>query len=41
MLVVNGADDDAATCAFSRGCCEVYGTAVIPFMEDCPCDKII
>jgi hypothetical protein len=25
---VNGADDDATTCAFSRGCCDVSGTAV-------------
>ena len=28
MLFVNGADDDATTCAFSRGCCEVNRTAV-------------
>jgi len=28
MLFVNGADDDARTCAFSRGCCEVNSTAV-------------
>jgi hypothetical protein len=27
-LFVNGADDDATTCAFSRGCCKVNGTAV-------------
>jgi hypothetical protein len=25
---VIGEDDDATTCAFSRGCCEVNGTAV-------------
>jgi hypothetical protein len=30
MLAVNGADDDAATCVFSRGYCEVNGIAVIP-----------
>jgi hypothetical protein len=29
MLFVIGEDDDATTCAFSRGCCEVSGTAVI------------
>jgi hypothetical protein len=28
MLFVIGEDDDATTCAFSRGCCEVNGTAV-------------
>jgi len=28
MLFVNGADNDTRTCAFSRGCCEVKGTAV-------------
>ena len=28
MLFVNRADDDTTTCAFSRGCCEVNGTAV-------------
>jgi hypothetical protein len=28
ILFVNGADDDATTCAFSRGCCEVNWTAV-------------
>jgi hypothetical protein len=28
MLFVNGADEDTTTCAFSRGCCEVSGTAV-------------
>ena len=28
ILFVNGADDDATTCAFSRGCCKVNGTAV-------------
>jgi hypothetical protein len=34
MLFVNGKDDDATTCAFSRGCCEVSGTAVKPLVED-------
>jgi hypothetical protein len=28
MLFVIGEDDDATACAFSRGCCEVNGTAV-------------
>ena len=28
VLFVNGAGDDATTCAFSRECCEVNGTAV-------------
>jgi len=28
MLFVIGEDDDATTCVFSRGCCEVNGTAV-------------
>jgi hypothetical protein len=28
MLFVIGEDDEATTCAFSRGCCEVSGTAV-------------
>jgi hypothetical protein len=28
MLFVNGAEDDATTCAFSRECCEVNRTAV-------------
>ena len=28
MLFVIGEDNDATTCAFSRGCCEVNGTAV-------------
>ena len=28
MLFVNGAEDDATTCDFSRGCCKVNGTAV-------------
>jgi hypothetical protein len=28
MLFVNGAEDDATTCALSRGCCEVNWTAV-------------
>jgi hypothetical protein len=28
MLFVIGEDDDATACAFSRGCCEVSGTAV-------------
>jgi hypothetical protein len=28
MLFVIGEDDDATTCAFSRGCCEVSGTAI-------------
>jgi hypothetical protein len=28
MLFVIGEDDDATKCAFSRGCCEVNGTAV-------------
>ena len=27
MLFVNGADDGATTCAFTRGCCEVNGTS--------------
>jgi hypothetical protein len=27
MLFVNGADDDATACAFSRGCWEVNGRA--------------
>jgi hypothetical protein len=28
MLFVIGEDNDATACAFSRGCCEVNGTAV-------------
>jgi hypothetical protein len=28
MLFVNGTDDDATTCAFSRGCYEVNRTAI-------------
>ena len=28
MLFVIREDDDATTCAFSRGCCEVNGTAI-------------
>ena len=28
MLFAIGEDDDATTCAFSRGCCKVNGTAV-------------
>ena len=28
LLFVKGADDDATTCVFSRGCYEVNGTAV-------------
>ena len=28
MLLLIGEDDGATTCAFSRGCCEVNGTAV-------------
>ena len=28
MLFVNSGNDDATTCAFSRGCWEVNGTAV-------------
>ena len=28
MLFVNGANDDATTCIFSRGCCEINETAV-------------
>jgi hypothetical protein len=32
--------DNATTCAFSRGCCEVNETAVKPFVEDCPWEKI-
>jgi hypothetical protein len=28
MLFVIGEHDDATTCSFSRGCCEVNGTAV-------------
>ena len=28
MLFVIGEDDDATTCAFSRGCCEVSRTAI-------------
>ena len=28
LLFVSGADDDATTCVFSRGCCEINGTAV-------------
>jgi len=28
MLFVIGEDDDTSTCAFSRECCEVNGTAI-------------
>jgi hypothetical protein len=28
VVFVNGANDDAKTCTFSMGCCEVNGTAV-------------
>ena len=28
MLFVNEADENATTCAFLRGCCEVNGTAI-------------
>jgi hypothetical protein len=28
MLFVIGEDDDATSCAFSRGCCKVNGTAI-------------
>jgi hypothetical protein len=34
------ADDEAATCAFSRGCCEVNGTAVNAVWRTVPFKKI-
>ena len=41
MLFVNGEDDDATTCAFSRGCCEVSGTAVKAVSGGLPFKKIL
>jgi hypothetical protein len=36
MLFVNGADSDARTCTFSRGCCKVNGTAINTVCEGLP-----
>jgi hypothetical protein len=36
MLFVNGADEDATTCAFSRDVAELTEQPYTPFVEDCP-----
>jgi hypothetical protein len=36
MFYVNGADSDARTCTFSRGCCKVNGTAINTVCEGLP-----
>jgi hypothetical protein len=36
MLFVNGADDDATPCAFSRDVAELMEQPYTPFVEDCP-----
>jgi hypothetical protein len=36
MLFVNGADNDARTFTFSRGCCKVNGTAINTVCEGLP-----
>ena len=36
MLFVNGSDDDATTCAFSRDVAYLAEQPYMPFVEECP-----